>query len=194
MSRKTLKTRTHILKSTCELLEASYGKSVRMSDVAKAAGLSRQAVYLHFPTRSKLLVAATQYLDEIKDVESLLIASRCASSGVERLDAFVKMWGNYIPEIYCVGKALMAIKDTDEAAATAWADRMQAVRHGCKAAVKALKDDGKLTPEYSVKQATDILWTLLSVRNWEQYRQECCWSQKAYIKTIQKIARDVLTI
>ena len=80
----------------------------------------------------------------------------------------------------------MEIKDTDEAAATAWADRMQAVRHGCKAAVKALKDDGKLTPEYSVKQATDILWTLLSVRNWEQYRQECRWSQKSIYRNYTK--------
>lgn len=63
MSSKSLATRVRILKP-------SYGKSVRMSDSAKAAGLIRQAAYLHFPTRTKLLIAATQYLDEIKDEES----------------------------------------------------------------------------------------------------------------------------
>ena len=43
---------------------------------------------------------------------------------------------------------------------------MQAVRHGCKAAIKALTSDGDLIATLSNKKATDMLWTLLSVRNW----------------------------
>ncbi len=167
---------------------------MRMSDVAKAAKLSRQAVYLHFPTRAELLIATTEYLDEVNNIEERLIASRTAPNGLARMNAFIEMWGNYIPEIYGVGKALLAMKDTDDAAAMAWNKRMQAVRFGCEAAIKALKADNQLVVGYSVQHATDILWTLLSVQNWAQYRQECGWSQKTYIETIQNMAQNMLTV
>ncbi len=194
MSSDNPETRNRILKSAWKLLEAGQGKGVRMADIAKETGISRQAVYLHFPTRSELLIATTRYLDEVKDVDGRLAASRTAATGAERLNAFIEAWGNYIPEIYGVAKALLAMKDADEAAALAWDDRMQAVREGCQAAIQALKKDGALTSDHSPKQATDILWTMLSVRNWEQFTQECGWSQKRYIENMKLLAQRVFLI
>ncbi len=165
-----------------------------MSDIAKEAGISRQALYLHFPTRAKLLVATARYLDEVKGIDSRLEPSRIASTGVARLNAFIEAWGNYIPEIYGVAKAFLAMKDTDEAAAIAWKDRMQAVREGCEAAIKAIEKDGALSSAYSTKQATDILWTLLSVHHWEQLTIECGWSQKRYIEATKTLAECILII
>ena len=127
----------------------------------------------------------------MKNVDERLAASR-AARGVERLDRFIEAWGNYIPEIYGVGKAFMAMQDSDDAAAAAWADRMQAVRHGCKAAIDALKSAGLLSPDHSPKEATDILWMMLSVRNWEQLTIECGWPQKRYIKKMKSLARRSL--
>ena len=163
-----------------------------MTDIAKEAGISRQAVYLHFPTRAELLIATTRYLDEIKNVEKRLTPSRNATGGIERLDAFIEAWGNYIPEIYGIAKALFAMQDSDEAAKLAWADRMQAVRHGCAAVVQALNRDGVLSRDHTPKQATDILWTMLSVRNWEQLTIECGWSQKRYVVTTKQLAQRSL--
>lgn len=192
MSSNNSQTRNRILDAAWELLEANQGKGVRMTDIAKQAGISRQALYLHFSTRSELLIATTRYIDEVKDVDARLVQSRSAETGTERLDAFIDAWGNYIPEIYAVAKALLAMKDTDAAAALAWNDRMQAVRHGCESAVNALHDDGTLSTEHTPALALDILWTLLSVRNWEQLTIECGWSQKKYIKTTKSLARRIL--
>lgn len=192
MSSSNIETRQKILSAAWALLEGDQGAVVRMSDIAKKAGISRQAVYLHFPTRADLLIATTRYVDEIKDVDKRLAASRSASNGLQRLDSFIEAWGNYIPEIYAIAKALIAIEDSDEAARLAWADRMQAVRHGCDAAVKALKADGDLSPEHAPKEATDILWALLSVQNWEQLTRKSGWSQKRYIKNMKTLARQVL--
>lgn len=192
MSSTNIETRNKILGAAWALLEGEQGASVRMSDIAKKAGISRQAVYLHFPTRAELLIATTRYVDEVKQVDKRLAASRNASSGKERLAAFIEAWGNYIPEIFAIGKALMAMEDSDEAARLAWNDRMQAVRHGCAAAVKALKEDGVLSQDYPPKEATDILWALLSVQNWEQLTVKCGWSQKRYIKKMKALARQVL--
>tara|TARA_R110000751_G_scaffold307889_2_gene433703 strand:- start:26741 stop:27334 length:594 start_codon:yes stop_codon:yes gene_type:complete len=192
MSRKNIETRNRILESTWRLLETDPGNDVRMSDIAKEAGISRQAVYLHFPKRADLLVATTRYLDEVRDIDARLAASRAAKTGLERLDAFIEAWGNYIPEIYGVAKALLAMKDQDEEAYNAWEGRMQAVREGCEAAINALDRDGMLTNALSKKEATDLLWTMLSVRNWEQFRGECNWTQNRYIDVTKASARKVL--
>lgn len=159
-----------------------------MADIAKAVKISRQALYLHFPNRADLLVATARYLDEVHDIDSKLSASRNAATGVERLERWVEVWGNYIPNIYGLSKALLAMKDTDKEAAIAWNDRMQAVRHGCAAAAAALISDGRLNENLSEEEATDFLWTLLSVRSWEQLRIECGWSQEKYITHMQDVA------
>ena len=194
MSSDNPKTRTRILQSALTLLESGGGNGVRMADIAKQAGISRQAVYQHFPTRAELLIATTLYVDEINDVDARLAVSRGAGSGIARLDAYIEAWGNYIPEIYGILKALLAMKDTDDAAAAAWDGRMQAMREGCAATIKALKDDGNLAPGLKPDQATDLLWTLLSVRNWEQLTIDCGWPQKRYIASLKRLARQAVVI
>jgi AcrR family transcriptional regulator len=76
MSSNNIETRTRILDAAWKLLETGQGSGVRMSDIAKTAGISRQAVYLHFPTRAELLIATTRHLDVVKDVDARLMATR----------------------------------------------------------------------------------------------------------------------
>lgn len=185
-------TRDRILRSAWKLLEDGGGENIRMSDIAKAAKISRQALYLHFPNRADLLVATTRYLDEANDIDSKLVASRTATTGQERLMEWVEVWGNYIPTIYGIAKALMAMREHDKGADAAWRDRMQAVRHGCAAVIEALKSDGELTEVMSDDEATDMLWAIVSVRSWEQFRMECGWSQERYIVLMQKMSQRML--
>ena len=191
MSRGQIDTRSRILQAALDLLEAGGGKGVRVGDIAKQAGISRQALYLHFPTRADLLIAATHYLDDLKGSDARLAPSRAAASGVERLEAFIEAWAAYIPEVYGVARALLAMRDTDEAAAAAWEKRMRDMREGCEAAIKALERDGTLSGAHEPEQATDILWTMLSVRNWEQLTITCGWSQERYVDTLKTLARQI---
>ena len=72
MSSEKNPTRTRILKAAWELLESNPGVAARMSDIAKKAGVSRQALYLHFPNRTELFVATTKYMDEVYRVQEKL--------------------------------------------------------------------------------------------------------------------------
>jgi AcrR family transcriptional regulator len=188
-SNKDLETRTRILQATVRLLEQHQGRGVRMGDIAREAGFSRQAVYLHFASRTELLEATTRYRDQVLDLDRRLAPSRAANSGVERLELYIQAWGNYIPEIYGVSKALLVMQDTDEAAAAAWKDRMLAMRDGCRAAIDALFADGKLAPEWNRKRATDVLWTMLQVENWENLTIECGWSTRQYVSYMTTMAK-----
>lgn len=189
MSSESNETRTRILEATVRVMEKSGGRGVRMGDIAKESGISRQAVYLHFASRTELLIAATLYRGDLLDVEGRLAPSRAAATGVERLRLYIEFWGNFIPEIYSVAKPLMMAQDTDEAAAAAWRDRMLAMRDGCRAAIEALHADGTLAPEWTRPKAIDALWTMLLVPNWEHLTIDCGWSTKQYIRWMQTLAR-----
>ena len=188
MSRRTSETRRRILDATIAKLESHGGAGVRMADIAKATGISRQAVYLHFASRAELLIAAARYLDERLDVDGRLAPSRHAATGRERLNRYVETWGHYIPEIYGVAKALMLAEASDDAARDAWRDRMDAMRDGCRAAIDALYADGDLAPGWTRPSATDALWTLLLVPNWEHLTQRCGWSTEQYVARMKKLA------
>ena len=163
-----------------------------MGDIAKAAGISRQALYLHFASRADLLVATTHYLDEVRGLHERNRRWRVASAGLELLETYIEFWGHYIPEIYGLGKALLAVRDTDEAAATAWDDRMTSLKKGCRRTVEALYQDGMLAAEWTCDEATDVFWALLSVRNWEQFIIECGWSTEQYIERMKILVKRAL--
>ncbi len=159
-----------------------------MGDIAKATGISRQAVYLHFPSRTDLLIETTKYTGDLLDVEGRLAPSRAATSGLERLRLYIEFWGNFLPEIYPVAKALMMAQDSDEAAAAAWQDRMVAMKDGCRAAIEALQADGRLADGWTRQKAIEALWTMLLVPNWENLTMECGWSKRDYIRRMQLVA------
>lgn len=186
---KKTETRTRILETTRRLVEERHGRGVRMGDVAGAAGVSRQAVYLHFGSRAELLVATARYLDEVLGLDERLRRFRAATEGVERLEAYVEFWGNYVPKVYGMARALMAERETDEDAAAAWDDRMGAVRTSCLNIIEALRRDGMLVRGWSCEEAADLLWTMLSVRNWEQLTIERGWSTKQYVGRMQELSK-----
>ena len=194
MSRKNLDTREKILQASAELLVDQQGNGVRMGDIAKRTGVSRQAVYLHFATRTELLIATTKFIDEQLQVDKRLEPSRQAKIGSERLNLYIEAWGNYIPEIYGVAKALMNAQDSDEAAEAAWKERMEAMKDGCRAAIEALHKDGNLSPDLKPKEAIELLWAMLSVRNWESLVQECGWSNKKYVDRLKLMAKKTFVV
>lgn len=192
MSSQNSPTREKILKAAWNLLESQPGAPARMSDIAKKAGVSRQALYLHFPNRTELFVATTKYMDDIFCVGEVLAESRAAQTGEDRLAAFITAWANYVPRIFGVAKTMMVMAETDEDAARAWDERMQDMREGCEAAVSALASDGALEPEHSEKEATDLLWALLLITNWELLVVKCGWDQERYVATMVHSAKRLL--
>jgi hypothetical protein len=66
------------------------------------------------------------------------------------------------------------------------------VRESCRVAIEALNRDGMLAPEWSCDEAVDLMWTMLSIRNWEQLTIECGWPQDRYIGRMQELLKLTL--
>jgi AcrR family transcriptional regulator len=186
-------TRDRILDASLGLLTGGSADPVRMTDVAKAAGISRQALYLHFRTRTELLVATTLHLDQIKGRDARLAPVRAAATGLERLRLWVRAWAGYIPEIHGLARALMVQADRDPEAAAAWTARMEDMHQGCRAAIDMLARDGQLRSDLSPDRAADLLWMLLSVRNWQALCEARNWSQADYATLMERLAIETLT-
>lgn len=191
MSSTKIETRQRILETTMQLMEENNGMDVRMSDIAKKAGVSRQAVYLHFKSRTDLMVATVQYVDELRNVVERLQKWEVAPDGVAKLDALIDSWGNYIPEIFGIAKALLMMRETDEAADAAWNDRMNGLKSRCRITMEVLQSENKLSAEWTVEEAAELFWMLISVRNWEVLRIELGWSNDKYIQHLQTVVRKV---
>lgn len=153
-----------------------------MSDVAKEAGVSRQAIYLHFPSRADLLVATTRHIDEVENVADQLANVFENTTGRKQLTAFVHAWGNYIPVVYGGAKRLLAIKDSDPDAEAAWQDRMTGLHAACSGVVKSLARDNDLADGLRPAEAAHLMWTIVSVPHWEMLRIEQGISQKRYLE------------
>ena len=136
-------------------MEERSGRGVRMRDVAGAAGVSRQAVYDHFGSRADLMVATVRHGDEVLGLDGRLRRYRAANGGAERLGAFVEFWGNYVPEIHGIARALLAARETDEAVAAAWDDRMGVVYEACRDIVDGFI--GRGAGPVVFRQAADVL-------------------------------------
>ena len=173
-------------------MEQSRGQGVRLEDVARAARVSRQAVYLHFHSRSDLLIATTRFLDERLELPRRIQQACEAGNGVLGIEAYVAFWAAYIPEIYGLAKALLVARETDEAAAAAWADRMQALYEGCKYVVQTLVSQDTLDTAWTVESAADFFWAALSVPTWEHLTIERGWSQDQYRERMQWIIKRAL--
>ncbi|OGN91783.1 MAG: hypothetical protein A2Y88_02250 [Chloroflexi bacterium RBG_13_48_10] len=184
-------TKTRILTQTWRLLEHERGHGVRIEDVARAARLSRQAVYLHFRSRAELLIATARYVDQIHGVYERLAEFRLAKGGSEILNTYVDFWGNYLPQIHGLARALMESRENDKAAAAAWNDRMDAVRDGCQCIIDCLEREHVLAKGWTNSDAVDMMWGMLSVTLWENLTIERGWSQSQYLHYIKEALQQI---
>jgi AcrR family transcriptional regulator len=185
-------TRSLILHTTWKLLEKHQGQGVRISDIAENLGISRQAVYLHYKNRTELLAATIAYVDEIKGLNQRLEALNSITGGEELIKVSVKIWCNYIPEIYGLAKALLSTRERDDAAAAAWDGVALCLKEVCKTIVQVLQKEGKLRKELTKSEAADIYYAMFSIQNWETYTVELKWSNKKYITKLTQMICNLL--
>lgn len=192
MSSGDPETRKRILEAARELVEHSRGKAVRMEDIARQAGVSRQALYLHFGSRMDLMVAAVQHVDEAGGFFERTRHVREAENGAAALNLFVAFWADYVPSVFGLAKILLATRETDPAAAAAWADRTNGLWNIFHYLTKWIERDGMLALQWTPESAADMVWMMISVQSWESLVIERGWSKEEYVERIQETLRRVL--
>ena len=177
-------TRARILDAARSLLERDADTAPSMSAVARAAGISRQALYLHFPERSSLLLALVEHVDEREDLQEGLAVMAAAPDGRHELRAWVEMqaWRN--PRVAPLARALDHARHDDPSAAAAWRDRTGNRMRGAEAIVRRLRDEGAVHPSWSATEAAALVWELASFHVWDDLVNEAGLRPERYVEVV----------
>lgn len=184
-------TRESILDAAVRLF-TERGGAVRLEDVAAEAGVSRQAVYLHFGSRTGLLIAMTQHMDSGGGLPPLLDRVFNAPTAVEAIDAAAALHAEYHPTIYQVARVFLVGRYEDEALRAAYDERMESRRNLYHTVVERLQEEALLAPDWDVESATDFLWALTSWQLWEQLVIDRGWSKDEYLDHLRTVMRQTL--
>lgn len=192
MSSRKERTRFRILESARRLLLERGYYGVGLEEVAREAGVSRQAIYLHFKSKADLLVALAQHVDETIGIPEILQPVQQAKTALEALDAWVAAYAAIEPQIYDLASIIYAARRSDEPAEAAWQDRMAFRRENIRQGMERLQEEGLLAEGWTVDEAADFAWALLSVHTYEYLVVERGWPMDQYLRRLQAILRSIL--
>lgn len=182
---RSTRTRAGILDVAWRVL-AERGAQVPIGEIADAVGLTRQAIYVHFRSRGGLLVALVRRADERAEIHARFRAALATPDPRHRLDAFLRVWFDFVPTIHPVASSLMRARGDDPDAARAWADRMAALRRGFAILATSLRRDGALAPDWTAPSAADFLWAGSSMQTWELLAIDRGWGAAKTSKILRR--------
>jgi AcrR family transcriptional regulator len=186
-------TRARILDTAWALIRQRGLGQVTVADIAKGAGVSRQLVYVHFANRAGLLVAVARHHDASSGFVERVTATRQLPP-VEGLEALLRMWFAYIPEILPFARALEAAATTGDDGATAWRDRLDELWEAFRFAVDRVHRDGRLAGRWTVRTATDWVWARSHLGTWQHLVAERGWDPDDYTeRAVRSILAEVVT-
>jgi AcrR family transcriptional regulator len=185
--------RSRILDAALSLIVKRGEADVTMKEIAKAGGVSRQAVYLHFADRADLLVSLARHADEKRGLAAALQKIADAPTAIAALQEMAPLQARMNPGIWAIARALDAVRRSDEAAERSWQDRLASRLNGCGEVVARLRKEGVLRPGLTPTAATDLLWSISSLRVWEDLVLQRGWTPRQYEERITQVLLNTLT-
>ena len=182
-----------ILAAAIGLIQEKGGADVTMAEIAKAAGLSRQGVYLHFEDREALLLALARYADDRRGLDAEVEHVLRSSTGSEAIQGYVELLSRTNDAIWVLARAADAVRRTDPAVEHTWQERVRVRLRVCRAIVQRLQDEGTLKPEMEPEIAIDLLWALTALRTWEDLVQIRKWPAGKYATHICGMLTQAIT-
>jgi AcrR family transcriptional regulator len=173
-------TRERILVTTRALV-AERGTKLKLGEVADRAGVSRQAVYLHFRDRAGLLVALVQHMDSSLALSESLSHVFQAQSGVEVIARTMALHGDFSAAIDPVALMLEAAQYEDEALGAAWRDRMHFRRQVHRKIVQRIAELGELADTWTNDTAADLFYAVTLPGPWRELTRELGWTGSQYV-------------
>jgi AcrR family transcriptional regulator len=185
-------TRDRILDAAWALAAERGVAGLTLAEVGRAAGVSRQAVYLNFENRAGLLLAMARRTDEASGFVARIAATRELPAR-ERFLAVLHAWLAHLPTILPVARALEAATITGDEGAAVYQERMEQWRRVVGGAVRALATAGELRDEWAPEEATDWVWAHTHPSVDHHLRVERGWSQdRVASRLVDGVSREIL--
>ena len=193
MSSSRSDTSTRLLDAARQLLEEGGPHDVGMEEIARAAGVSRQSVYLHFGSKAGLLLALVVHVDHQRDVNERVDRLWALPDALTALSEVAALAAATNPEVHRIALALDAARRRDTTFEQAWQDRTTQRLRRYRRLAEWLEREGSLGAGWSIELATSFLWSLTSVHTYDELVVERGLSIAAYTSLLQTSLRTTLT-
>lgn len=180
------RTREHILQVSWDLI-ANHPTNLKLTEVAAKAGVSRQALYLHFGDREGLLLALVRHMDETLDLGNKLAHVRAAPDGAGLLERAMRLNAGFWSEVLPVARILEAAQDEDPALGSAWRDRMAFRQQAFKAMIAQVDDMAELAIEWDIEDAAALLYATAHFDTWRELTQHLGWTEDRYVSEMTRL-------
>ena len=187
---RSRRTSTSLLRAGRELIEEQGFQAFTMTAVAERAGVSRRAVYLHFATRTDLLIALYRSLGQTEELAASLQAVWDCPDGVSALAEWARHIARSHPRILAIILAVERARDGDKDAADLRATIQGNWLKGSRKLIQWLADDGRLAPHWSVDTASDLMWALMSPDLLDRLLTERHWSRGQLAEHLEVLFRS----
>ncbi len=183
-------TRTQILEAARAVFEELGYYDASLGAVAKSAGVSRQAIYLHFPSKAELLTALHLHIfatDVAPAIERH--PSKEAVSALDALDAMIAVDVEVAAKVWRVHEALQMARRQHPEVEETLRPREQEHYGELLDLGRRLKREGSLPRNIRAGSFADMLWGLMSVGTYRSLVIERGWSLDRYRRWVRSTIR-----
>lgn len=191
---RSRRTRAALLAAARALLEERGFDALTMSAVADRAGVTRRAVYLHFPNRGKLVGELFDYVAGAEGLAESLQQVWDAPDAGSALDQWAAHLARYHPQVLALDRAMQQTWRQDPDAA---AHRKRVVAEklsNCRRLARRLDEERRLAAGWTTESATDVLFALISSDMIESLIVDRRWSRRRLADHLALLFRSAFTV
>ena len=175
---RSRRTAEALLNAARELLETQGCEAATMAAVADRAGVTRRAVYLHFPSRSALLSALFEHVKQREGFAESVAPVWSAPDAVTALGEWAAHIARFTPRVLAVARIMDHVQRDDEDSAAHRAHVVKARHADCRRVIARLAEEGRLAERWTVNDAADMLLALISLDVVETLLVDRRWSRR----------------
>lgn len=189
---RSRRTREAVLEAAHRLVEEGGFAALTMAAVAEGAGVTRRSLYLHFESRTALVVALFDHVNDEVGVAASGAQVWAVSDARDLLAEWFAHLARCQPRLLRVARAVQQVKDDDPDAAAHWDLVQQDWRASCLRVARRLAQGEVLDPGWTVREAADLLLALMGFDVLETLLGERGWSESAYRSRLTRAAERML--
>jgi AcrR family transcriptional regulator len=190
---KSEATRERLLDIATQLLVERGYHQVGMDEIAREAGVSRQAVYQgHFRSKGELLLALVARVNELVHIRSRVGQIFEAPNAVDALDTAVEVVMSLECDVHDIARVFESARMSDPSFEAAWQDQMRQRRRLLQTVVHRLEAEGRLADGWTAEEAVDFLWATTSTWTYQALVVERGWSQERLVEQLKVVLHGAL--
>lgn len=186
---RSRRTRAALLESARGIVEERGLAALTMGAVAERAGVTRRTVYLRFTSRTQLLTALFDHVNEQEGLTTSLRPVHDAPDAASALTAWAAHVARFHPRIKRFARAIQSMQETDADAAEHWRLVQADWSRLCRELAQRTDDEGALADGWTVETMADLLQALMSFDVQDSLLGLHGWSADAYAAALARMAR-----